>query len=99
VGDFPSLAGNWRNIALILIDLQDRGFELSPVGVEKLLPPKFAKIKFRQDALQTTLSVFLDIFHPLPIPPNLGDFEENGLFQQRRARPVAGAKLERNSIP
>jgi hypothetical protein len=34
------------------------------VGVEKLFPAKFAKIKSRQDALQTTFSVFLDIFYP-----------------------------------
>jgi hypothetical protein len=33
------------------------------VAVEKLLPAKYAKIKSRQDALQTTLSVFLDIFY------------------------------------
>jgi hypothetical protein len=47
------------------------------VAVEKLLPAKFAKIKSRQDALQATLSVFLDIFYL----PNFWDFEENGLFQ------------------
>jgi hypothetical protein len=46
------------------------------VGVEKLFPAKFAKIKSRQDALQTTFSVFLDIFYP----PNCGYFEENGVF-------------------
>jgi hypothetical protein len=34
------------------------------VAVEKLLPAKFAKMKSRQDALQTTSSVFLDIFYP-----------------------------------
>jgi hypothetical protein len=43
------------------------------VAVEKLLPAKFAKIKLHQDALQTTFSVFLDIFYP----PNFGYFEEN----------------------
>ena len=48
------------------------------MGVEKLFPAKFAKIKSRQEALQTTFSVFLDIFYP----PNFGYFEENGLFQQ-----------------
>jgi hypothetical protein len=47
------------------------------VAVEKLLPAKFAKIKLRQDALQTTFPVFLDIFYP----PNFGCFEENGVFQ------------------
>jgi hypothetical protein len=48
------------------------------VAVEKLLPEKFAKIKLRQDALQTTFLFFLDIFYPL----NFGYFEENGVFQQ-----------------
>jgi hypothetical protein len=43
------------------------------VGLEKLFPAKFAKIKSRQEALQTTFSVFLDIFYP----PNFGYFEEN----------------------
>jgi hypothetical protein len=47
------------------------------VAVEKLLLPKFAKIKLCQDALQTTFSVFLDISYP----PNFRCFEENGLFQ------------------
>src|ERR1700730_19241607 len=51
------------------------------VGVEKLFPAKFAKIKSRQEALQTTFSVFLDIFYP----PNFGYFEENGLFQHPQA--------------
>src|SRR5713101_55661 len=40
----------------------------SPVAVEKLLPPKFAKIKSRQDALRTTISGRRDIFYP----PNFG---------------------------
>jgi hypothetical protein len=51
-----------------------------PYAVEKLLLPKFAKIKSRQDAPQTTFSVFLDIFYP----PNSCCFEENGLFQYPR---------------
>ena len=51
------------------------------MAVEKLLPAKFAKIKLRQDALQTTFLVFLDIFYP----PNFGCFEENGLFQHPQA--------------
>jgi hypothetical protein len=38
------------------------------VAVEKLLPAKFAKIKSRQDALQTISSGRLDIFYP----PNFG---------------------------
>jgi hypothetical protein len=50
------------------------------VAVEKLLSVKFAKIKLRQDALQTIFSIFLDIFYP----PNLRCGEENGLFQQPR---------------
>jgi hypothetical protein len=64
---------------------------LTGVAVEKLLLAKFAKIKSRWDALQTTFSVFLDIFYP----PNLGCFEENGLFQQPQAitlkTPVTGS--------
>jgi hypothetical protein len=52
----------------------------SGVAVEKLLPEKFAKIKLRQEALQTTFLFFLDIFYPL----NFGAFEENGVFQQPR---------------
>jgi hypothetical protein len=47
-----------------------------PVGVEKLFPAKFAKIKSRQGVLQTTFSVFLDIFYP----PNFGYFEEEWSF-------------------
>jgi hypothetical protein len=53
----------------------------SGVAVEKLVAPKFAKIKSRQDALQTTLSVFLDICYP----PNLAVWDENGVFQQPQA--------------
>jgi hypothetical protein len=48
------------------------------VAVEKLVAPKFAKIKSRQDALQTTFSVFLDIFYL----PNLAVWDEKGVFQQ-----------------
>ena len=40
------------------------------VAVEKLTPEKFAEIGLRQDALQTTFSVRLDIF----IPEVLADF-------------------------
>ena len=54
---------------------------ISPVAVEKLLLLKFAKIKSRQDAPQTTFWVFLDIFYP----PNFRCFEENGVFQQPQA--------------
>jgi hypothetical protein len=52
----------------------------SPVAVEKLFPAKFAKTKLHQDALETTFSVFLDIFYP----PNFRCFDENGVFQQPR---------------
>jgi hypothetical protein len=54
---------------------------LTGVAVEKLFHAKFAKIKSRQDALQATFSVFLDIFYP----PNFGCFDENGVFQQPQA--------------
>jgi hypothetical protein len=50
------------------------------VAVEKLVAPKFAKTKSRQDALQTTFSVFLDIFYL----PNLAVWDEKGVFQQPR---------------
>jgi hypothetical protein len=48
------------------------------VAVEKLLCPKFTKIKLRQDALQTT---FL-IFETFCIPPISAVWEETRLFQQ-----------------
>jgi hypothetical protein len=51
------------------------------VAVEKLLLAKLAKIESRQDAPQTTFSVFLDIFYP----SIFGCFEENGLFQHPQA--------------
>ena len=51
------------------------------MAIEKLLPAKFAKIKSRQEALQTTFSVRVDIFYS----PNFGCFEKNGLFQQPQA--------------
>jgi len=38
----------------------------SGVAVEKLFLAKFVKIKLRQDAPQTTFSVFLDISFPYP---------------------------------
>jgi hypothetical protein len=60
---------------------------LTGVAVEKLPPAKFAKIKLHQDALQTTFSVFLDIFYP----PNFRCFDENGVFQH----PQAIALIER----
>jgi hypothetical protein len=34
------------------------------VGVEKLLPAKFAKIKSRQEAPQSIFSGWIDIFYP-----------------------------------
>ena len=56
-------------------------FRPARIYFEKLLPSKFAKTKLRQDALQTTFSVFLDIFYP----PNFRCFDENGVFQQPQA--------------
>jgi hypothetical protein len=61
-------AAGWNRL---IVDVISRG------AVEKPLPAKFAKIKLHQDAVQTTFSVFLDIFYP----QNFGYFEENGLFQ------------------
>ena len=37
---------------------------LTGVAVEKLLPSKFAKIKLRQEALQSIFSGGADIFYP-----------------------------------
>jgi len=45
-----------------------------PVAIEKLRLTKFAKIKLRQEALQMTFSVFLDIFYP-PIVAVLTEME------------------------
>jgi len=42
---------------------------------------KLAKITLRQDALQTTFSVFLGIFYP----PKLCCLDENGVFQHQLA--------------
>ncbi len=50
------------------------------MAVEKLVASKFAKIGSRQDALQTTFSVFVDIFYPL----NSAVLDEKGVFQQPR---------------
>src|SRR5450631_3361762 len=44
------------------------------------LTGKWPKILCIRKALQTTLSVWVDIFYP----PNFCDFEENGVFQQPR---------------
>src|SRR5438105_6469469 len=66
---------------MLLLGEKRRTVAQSPVGVEKLFPAKFAKIKSCQDAPQTTFSVFLDIFYP----PNSCCFEENGVFQQPQA--------------
>jgi hypothetical protein len=48
------------------------------VAVEKLDLSKLAEKTLRQEALQTTFLIFLDIFYP----PNFCDFEENSDFQQ-----------------
>jgi hypothetical protein len=53
-----------------------RRLTINRVAVEKLLPAKFAKIKLHQDALQTTFSVFLDIFYP----QNFGYFDKREFF-------------------
>jgi hypothetical protein len=82
----------------------ERPLAINRVGVEKLLPAKFAKIKSRQDALQTTFSIFPDIFYP----PIFDCFEENRLFQHPLAISLIDSGLEllssssisgRNSFP
>jgi len=52
----------------------------SPVAVEKLLRPKFAKIKLRYDALQPIFFDFQDILYP----QILAVWEETGVFQHPR---------------
>jgi len=52
----------------------------SDVAVEKLPHEKIAKIKSRQDALQTIFSGHLDIFYP----PNLAVLDKRRLFQLPR---------------
>ena len=44
-------------------------------------PRNSLKIKLRWDALQTTISVLVDISYP----PNFHCFEQNGVFQQPQA--------------
>jgi len=52
----------------------------SPVAVEKLTRQNMAENTLRSEALQTTFSVFLDIFYP----SNLAVWDEKGVFQQPR---------------
>jgi len=54
------------------------------LGVEKLLSAKFAKIESRQDALQTTFSVLLDIFYPhfWPILRKMDFFNTHAYLQE-----------------
>jgi hypothetical protein len=55
------------------------------VAVEKLLPMKFAKIKLRQDALQTTILIFYTFSIPeIPIV-----WEGIGLFQLQHPQVIA----------
>jgi hypothetical protein len=50
------------------------------VAVEKLNHQKMAEKTLHKEALQTTFSVFLDIFYP----SNLAVRDEKGVFQQPR---------------
>ena len=50
------------------------------VAVENLASEKSAEKRSRQDAIQTTFSVFLDIIYP----PNLAVWDEKRVFQQPR---------------
>jgi hypothetical protein len=56
------------------------------VAVEKLLPAKCAKIKSRQDALQTTFSVFLYILYPqfLAVSKKMDIFNSHRRFRSLR---------------
>jgi hypothetical protein len=51
------------------------------VAVEKLPRPKMVKTTLQWEALQTTISVLVDIFYF----PNSGYFDETGVFQQPQA--------------
>ncbi len=68
---------------------------LSPLGLEKLLSAKFAKIESRQDVLQTTFSVFLDIFYPhfLPILRKMDFFNTQAYLQQEEWTKDASAPI------
>jgi hypothetical protein len=55
-----------------------------PVAVEKLACEKSAKIRTRQEALQTILFDHLDIFYPTI----LSCFRKKGVFQQPRLLPT-----------
>jgi hypothetical protein len=62
------------------------------VGVEKLFPAKFAKIKSCQDAPQTTFSVFLDIFYPqsLAVLKKMEFFNSHACLRQQPCPPSSG---------
>ena len=75
------------------------GLSQLSVGVEKLLPAKLAKIRSRQDALQTILSGRRDIFYTLI----LAVWDEERVFQQPQgvytnyaSRPAPGGGSECN---
>jgi len=65
------------------------------VGVEKLDLSKTVKKTLRLDALQTMISVLVDIFYP----PKFGCFEENGLFQHPQALALIDPPLPQVSLP
>jgi hypothetical protein len=64
------------------------------VGVEKLAVQKFAEIASRQDALQTTFSVRLDIFYP----PNFPRFLKYRVFQQPRLLTTVTGKIVSSDV-
>jgi hypothetical protein len=69
---------------------------LRQVGVEKLFPAKFAKIKSRQEALQTTFSVFLDIFY-LQVVANLRKMQS--IFQHPQTLSLPRVHATRRAAP
>jgi hypothetical protein len=65
-----------------------------PVAVEKLASEKSAKIKMRQEALQTIFFNDLDIFYPR-ISTYLG---KKGVFQQPRLLPTSLTKAASSRV-
>jgi hypothetical protein len=72
----PGSDREWRKIGQEPGNLPTGRIVGTVVGVEKLLPAKFQKIKLRQDALGSLSSRRVDIFYP----HNLGCLRRKGSF-------------------
>jgi hypothetical protein len=67
----------------------------SPVAVEKLNHQEMAEKTLHWEALQTTFSVWVDIFYP----PTFGCFEKNGVFQKLLPITLITWSLSRLNLP